>query len=345
VKSDLASDGNAVGGSPLRRTTSAPRPGHRRQGLLQESGSSRQLGRPPRSLSQLSPEDISPARGLGNSTPASVPPVDGPARLRSTKSSFRANSASVHAGTAASGFGSSKSGRGFPLTKQEKPRAARPTEPRDSHASGIRIPHSSPLHEATHTWLSGSVSRQASPSARNEEKHGSVPRIHTCSGHDSHNEQTSALKVPLQTELRFRLRGYEQPPTLEGLRGDKAPGGPPPPAPAAATTTSALGGKTAAEMASGRTPLQQCPRPRLRSRGEDKLSKPKSQRPGAQMVAVIPSATRTSSAATTSAPTTEAIRPPADPHSDPPGRAEHRPPRRSVVPGQRQDNPRTRTPP
>jgi hypothetical protein len=117
-----------------------------------------------------SPEDISPARGLGNSTPASVPPVDGPARLRPTKSSFRANSASVRADTAASSFGSSKSGRGFPLTKQEKPRAARPTEPRDSYASGIRIPHSSPSHKATHTWLSGSVSRHASPSARNEEK-------------------------------------------------------------------------------------------------------------------------------------------------------------------------------
>jgi hypothetical protein len=170
VESDLASDGDAVGGSPLRRTTSTPRPGHRCQGLLQESGSSRQLDRPPRSLSQLSPEDISPARGLGNSTPASVPPADGTARLRPTKSSFRANSASVHTDTAAFGFGSSKSGRGFPLTEQEKPRAARPTEPRNSYASGIRIPHSSPSHEATHTWLSGSVSRQASPSARNEEK-------------------------------------------------------------------------------------------------------------------------------------------------------------------------------
>jgi hypothetical protein len=31
-----------------------------------------------------------------------------------------------------------------PLTKQEKPRVARPTEPRDSYASGIQIPHSSP---------------------------------------------------------------------------------------------------------------------------------------------------------------------------------------------------------
>jgi hypothetical protein len=113
AKSDRASNGNTVGGSPLRRTTSAPRLGHRRQGLLQESGPSRRLGRPPRSLSQLSPEDIGPAHGLGNPTLVPVPPVDGPAWLRPTKSSFRTNSASVHANTAASGFGSSKSGRGF----------------------------------------------------------------------------------------------------------------------------------------------------------------------------------------------------------------------------------------
>jgi hypothetical protein len=172
-----------------------------------------------------------------------------------------------------------------------------------------------------------------------------MPKIHTCSGPDSHNEQSPALKVPLQTELRFHLHGYEQPPTLEGPQGDKAPGGSPSPAPAAATTTSAPGGQSAAAMASGRTSLQQCPRPRLHSRGEDKLSKPKSRRPGARMVAVISSATRTSSAAATSAPTTEAICPPADPHSDPPGRAEHRPPRRGAVPGQRQDSSRTRTPP
>jgi hypothetical protein len=113
AKSDQASDGNTVEGSALRRTTSAPRPGHRRQGLFQEPGPSRRLGRPPRSLSQLSPEDISPAHGLGNLTPTLVPPVDGPARLRPTKSSFRANSASVHTDTAASGSGSSKSGQGF----------------------------------------------------------------------------------------------------------------------------------------------------------------------------------------------------------------------------------------
>ena len=50
------------------------------------------------------------------------------------------------------------------------------------------------------------------------------PKIPTCSGPDSHNEQTPALKVPLQTELRFRPRRYEQPPhwgacgAIEGRR-------------------------------------------------------------------------------------------------------------------------------
>jgi hypothetical protein len=113
AKSDRASDGNEDEGSPLQRTTSAPRPGHRRQGLLQEPGPSRWLGQSPRSLSQLSPEDTYPAHGLGNPTAAVVPPVDGPARLRPTKSSFRANSAFVHADTAALGPGSPQSGRGF----------------------------------------------------------------------------------------------------------------------------------------------------------------------------------------------------------------------------------------
>jgi hypothetical protein len=53
------------------------------------------------------------------------------------------------------------------------------------------------------------------------EKHGFTPKIHTCSGPDSHNEQTPTLKVPLQTELRFRPRGYEQPPHRRACRGDK----------------------------------------------------------------------------------------------------------------------------
>jgi hypothetical protein len=48
-------------------------------------------------------------------------------------------------------------------------------------------------------------------------EHGSVPKLHTCSGLDSHNEQkTLAFKVPLQTELRFHLRRYEQPHSMGG---------------------------------------------------------------------------------------------------------------------------------
>jgi hypothetical protein len=101
-------------------------------------------------------------------------------------------------------------------------------------------------------------------------KHGSVQKIHTCSGPDSHNEQTLALKVPLQAELRFHLRRYEQPPTLEGLRSNRMPtDGSLTPAPAAATTTSAPGGQTAAAMTSGSTLLRQGPRPRPRPRSED----------------------------------------------------------------------------
>jgi hypothetical protein len=66
--------------------------------------------------------------------------------------------------------------------------------------------------EATHARLSGSASRQASPSARNEGETWYYTQIPRCSGLDSHNEQTPILRVPLQTELRFHSCGYEQPP-------------------------------------------------------------------------------------------------------------------------------------
>jgi hypothetical protein len=61
---------------------SAQRPGHRRQGLLQEPDPSRRLDQPLRSLSQLSPEDIGPAHGLGSPTPGLVPPVDDLAKFQ-----------------------------------------------------------------------------------------------------------------------------------------------------------------------------------------------------------------------------------------------------------------------
>jgi hypothetical protein len=67
--------------------------------------------------------------------------------------------------------------------------------------------------------------------------------------------------------------------------------------------------------------------------------------PGARMVAVIPSATRTSRAASASAPMAGDASPPADPHSNPPRRVGHRPLREGAVPVQKQGHPRTRTPP
>jgi hypothetical protein len=82
VESDPASDGDTVGGSPPPRKMSASRLSHRRQGLLQEPGPSRRLDRLSRSLSQLSPEDISPAHGLGSPTPGLVPPMDDLARFQ-----------------------------------------------------------------------------------------------------------------------------------------------------------------------------------------------------------------------------------------------------------------------
>jgi hypothetical protein len=175
-------------------------------------------------------------------------------------------------------------------------------------------------------------------------KHGSAPKIHTCSGPDSHNEQKT------------------------GIQGAITNGTPVPP-PQVRTTPPDRGawGATEDQRAARRRPLrQQRQRPPLRvaelqqrwpqggrccnlalahadARGA--RTSTKSRRPEARMVAVIPSATGTSRAASTSAPTTGAVSPPADPHSDPPGRVGHRPPRGGAVLVQRQDRPRTRTPP
>jgi hypothetical protein len=75
--------------------------------------------------------------------------------------------------------------------------------------------------KAIHTRLSGSASRQASPNARNKGKTWLHTQIHRCSGPDSRNEHTPALKVPLQTELQVPLPRVRTTPTSEGLRDDK----------------------------------------------------------------------------------------------------------------------------
>jgi hypothetical protein len=56
--------------------------GHRSQGLLQGPDPSKHLGWPLRSLSQLSPEGISPAHGLDGVTPGLVPLADDLAKLQ-----------------------------------------------------------------------------------------------------------------------------------------------------------------------------------------------------------------------------------------------------------------------
>jgi hypothetical protein len=175
-------------------------------------------------------------------------------------------------------------------------------------------------------------------------KHGSAPKIHTCSGPDSHNEQKT------------------------GIQGAITNGTPVPP-PQVRTTPHDWGacGATEDRRVARRRPFRQRrQRPPLRvaelqqrwpqgkrccnlalahadARGA--RTSTKSQRAEPRMVAVIPSATGTSRAAPTSAPTSGAVSPPAGPHSDPPGQVEHRPPRGGAVPVQRQDRPRTRTPP
>ena len=83
-------------------------------------------------------------------------------------------------------------------------------------------------------------------------KHGSVPKLHTCSGLDSHNEQkTPAFEVPLQTELRFPPPQVRTTPLHgEGLRSNRRlTSGSPPPA-LTTTTTPAPGGEAASAAAS-----------------------------------------------------------------------------------------------
>jgi hypothetical protein len=102
------------------------------------------------------------------------------------------------------------------------------------------------------------------------------------------------------------------------------------------------GGRTAAAQASGWALLQSCPRPRRRSRGEDKYKEPEAR--GADGGG-DPIGDGDFSSRLRLGTNAQAISPPAEPHSNPPGRVGHRPPRGGAMPVQRQDHPRTRTPP
>jgi hypothetical protein len=158
------------------------------------------------------------------------------------------------------------------LERQGRPSRETPTPPRYGYLTR-HLPR-----KATHARLSGSASRQASPSAQNEEEtrlHAQIPR---CSGLDSHNEQTQVLRVPLQTELWFHSRGYELPPhqracgtTNSGwLTGNRCTN--------SAATTSISDAKTAAATTSGRTLPLEGPRSRPLTGDENQPLKPKSRR-------------------------------------------------------------------
>jgi hypothetical protein len=233
------------------------------------------------------------------------------------------------------------------LERQGRPSRGTPTPPGYGYLTR-HLPR-----KATHARLSGSASRQASPSARNEGETRYYTQIPRRSGLDSHNEQTPILRVPLQTELRFHSRGYEQPlhqracgTTNSGwLAGDRCTN--------SAATTSVSDGKTAAAIAPGQTIPLEGPRSRPLTGDENQPLKPKSRRPGAQVALTVSSAEATASveaaspmATTTSAPMTAATCPPT-PHQ----RAAAAPKRtgRSSLPfsprERERDHPRTRVPP
>jgi hypothetical protein len=150
------------------------------------------------------------------------------------------------------------------LTKREKPRAARPTEPRDSYASGIRIPHSSPSHEATHTWLSVLASRQASPSARNEEKHGFTPKYINVQA------PTAAMNRHRHSRCHYKRNSGSAPAGMNNLHiGEPAGRQTPGDSPAISTAAATVPGRTLPPEGS---------RSRPHSRGTNETLKPKSRR-------------------------------------------------------------------
>jgi hypothetical protein len=201
-------------GSPPRRRTPALRLGPHSQGLRQGPGPSGHLGWPLRSLSQLSPEDFSPAHGLGSVTRGLVPLTDDLAKLQppllhllglgshlllSQRSLFSSRlrlcprrHRCLRLQLIAERLKVLKpSKRG--LERQGRPSRGTPTPPGYGYLTR-HLPR-----KATHARLSGSASRQASPSARNMEETRHYTQMPRCSGLNSHNEQTPILGVPLQT--------------------------------------------------------------------------------------------------------------------------------------------------
>jgi hypothetical protein len=178
-------------GSPPRRRTPASRLGHRSQGLRKGPGPSRHLDRPLHSLSQLSPKDISPAHDLGIVTLRLVPLADDLAKLQPPLQHLLGLGDHPLLGRRSLFLSRlrlcprrhrclwlqliAERPKVLELGKrslewQGRPSRGTPTPPGYGYLTR-HLPH-----RATHTRLSGSASRQASPSARNEKKRGFAPK-------------------------------------------------------------------------------------------------------------------------------------------------------------------------
>jgi hypothetical protein len=190
--------------------------------------------------------------------------VDGPARLRPTKSSFRANSASVHANTAASGSSSSKSGRGFlklskrSLGRQGRPSRGTPTPPGYGYLTRHLRTRQPTLGEAVQL-----ADRRVLVLGMRE-KHGFSPKIHTCSG------PTATMNKHRHSRCHYKRNSGSAPAGMNNLHtgelaGRQAPGNSP--------ATSA-----AAAMVPGRTQPPEGSRSRPHSREANQTLKPKSRR-------------------------------------------------------------------
>jgi hypothetical protein len=223
--------------------------GHRSQGLRKGSGPSRHLDRPLRSLSQLSPEDISLAHGLGSVTPRMVPLMDDLARLqlpllhllglgshplpgrrslflsrlrlcprrhRSLRLQLIAEQSKV--------LKLSKRG----LEWRGRPSRGTPTPPGYGYLTR-HLPR-----RATHTWSSSSASRQASPSARNEEEHGFTPK------YTDVQASTATMNIRPYSRSHYKRNFGSTPVGMNNLHtrgptGQQTPGGSP-----ATTTVAAM---------------------------------------------------------------------------------------------------------
>jgi hypothetical protein len=151
-------------------------------------------------------------------------------------------------------------------------------------------------------------------------KHSITLKIPRCSDLDSHNEQTPALKVPLQTELRFHSRGYEQPPYRRAcgmtnsrwLAADRSIS-------SDINLRSGWLNSSSDDLRADAAAARPTPASPLEGRGQAAKAEETEDRP--QVAPTVSSVKKPSPATTTSAPTTTATCPPADPHSSPRGRA------------------------